>query len=315
MTRNDHIDATVVAFADQVGASDPVAVAGGRTRWSLGGSLEPRARIVSAPSGIVDYQPAEMVVTVRAGTPVAELHDQLRHHGQITALPERFDPATGQLGTVGGAIAVGENRLDRLGRGSVRDAVLQVRYVSAEGQVITGGGPVVKNVSGYNLPKLMVGSLGCLGLIAEVVLRTNPIPPVQRWLIGTGVDPIEVRDALYRPGALLWDGNTVWALLEGHRADVDEQHRQLSQLGDFVDGTPPELPPHRHRLTPAEAAQANQTFDGRFVASLGVGTVFADRPAQPAALAPNVVRIAQRAKAVFDPTGRLNPGRNAERRS
>ena len=110
-----------------------------------------------------------MVVTVRAGTTVAELHETLAAAGQTSALPDRG-------GTVGGAVAVGENRLDRLGRGSARRR-LQVRYVSAEGEIVTGGGPVVKNVSGFNLPKLIVGSLGTLGLIAEVVLRTNRFRP------------------------------------------------------------------------------------------------------------------------------------------
>ena len=150
----------------------------------------------------------------------------------------------------GGAVAVGENRLDRLGRGSARDAVLQVRYVSAEGEIVTGGGPVVKNVSGFNLPKLIVGSLGTLGLIAEVVLRTNPLPPVQRWIRAERVDPRDIRDALLRPGAVLWDGTSSWALVEGHEVDVDAEVDKLATLADIadVDG-PPELPPHRWFLS------------------------------------------------------------------
>ena len=103
-------------FAALVGADDPIAVEGNRTRWHLGGPLDESARLVKAPTGIVDYQPSEMVVTVRAGTTVAELHETLAAAGQTSALPDRG-------GTVGGAVAVGENRLDRLGRGSARDAV------------------------------------------------------------------------------------------------------------------------------------------------------------------------------------------------
>ena len=97
-------------FAALVGADDPIAVEGNRTRWHLGGPLDESARLVNAPTGIVDYQPSEMVVTVRAGTTVAELHETLAAAGQTSALPDRG-------GTVGGAVAVGENRLDRLGRG------------------------------------------------------------------------------------------------------------------------------------------------------------------------------------------------------
>jgi|DEB0MinimDraft_10_1074344.scaffolds.fasta_scaffold03917_2 FAD/FMN-containing dehydrogenase len=303
-------DPELVEFASQVGSDGPVTVAGGRTRWTLGGEVDPEARVVSAPTGIVEYQPAEMVVTVRAGTTVDELHTALVAHGQITALPERQGLLPDQRGTVGGAVAVGENRLDRLGRGSVRDAVLQVRYISAEGEVVTGGGPVVKNVSGFNLPKLLVGSLGTLGIVAEVVLRTNPLPPVQRWLVGRHVDPTRVRSLLYRPGAVLWNGTDVWVLVEGHEGDVDDETAKLASLGEFAPSEPPPTPPHRHFLTPAEAAQADQRFTGEFLASIGVGTVFADVPAGPRVADPVAAQVAQRAKSLFDPTGRLNPGRS-----
>ena len=74
------------------------------------------------------------------------------------------------------SLAVGHSGIRRLGWGPVRDTVLEVRYVSADGRLIKGGGPTVKNVSGYDLPRLFVGSLGTLGIIAEVVLRTRPVP-------------------------------------------------------------------------------------------------------------------------------------------
>ncbi|MEO0493599.1 MAG: FAD-binding protein [Actinomycetota bacterium] len=292
-------------FAERIGADDPIAVQGNGTRWHLGGVLHESARLVEAPTGVVDYQPSEMVVTVRAGTPVAELHELLGASGQTTALPERG-------GTVGGAVVVGENRLDRLGRGSVRDAVLQVRYVSAEGEIVTGGGPVVKNVSGFNLPKLIVGSLGTLGLVAEVVLRTNPLPPVQRWVRAEKVDPRDLRDALLRPGAVLWDGTSSWALVEGHEVDVDAEIEKLSALAELatVDG-PPDLPPYRWRLSPQGAAHVDTMADGAFVASIGVGTVWADEAAPPHEPDPVATQVAERAKLLFDPRGRLNPGRTA----
>ena len=298
-------DAALAAFADEVGADYPIAVHGGGTRWHLGGVLAENARLVEAPTGIVDYQPAEMIITVRAGTTTADLHAALAEHGQTCALPERG-------GTVGGAVAVGENRLDRLGRGSVRDAVLQVRYVSAEGEVVTGGGPVVKNVTGFNIPKLMVGSLGTLGLVAEVVLRTNPIPAVQRWVRGEHVDPRDLRDAVLRPGAVLWDGTSSWVLVEGHEVDVDAEIERLAGRAEItVVDAPPELPPYRWRLSPTEVSEADRLTDGDFVASIGVGTVWA-ATAPPAREAdPVAVQIGERMKQLFDPAGRLNPGRSA----
>ena len=108
--------------------------------------------------------------------------------------------------TVGGVLAVGHSGLRRLGWGPVRDAVLEVRYVSAEGRLVKGGGPTVKNVSGYDLPRLFVGSLGTLGIIGEVVLRTRPVPAFERWYVHGGADPFELARLLYRVNSVLWDG-------------------------------------------------------------------------------------------------------------
>src|SRR5262249_57035162 len=168
-----------------------------RTRWTTGGMLAEGTRLVRAPIGIVEHRPEEMTVRVRAGTSVRELHAALAAAGQLTALPDRG-------GTVGGAIAVGENDLDVLRRGPVRGCVLQVRYVSADGRVITGGGPTVKNVSGFDLPRLIVGSLGTLGLVAELILRTNPIPAASVWLPAGGGGPPSGAALALPPTPRLW---------------------------------------------------------------------------------------------------------------
>ncbi len=239
-------DPVLQAFAEEVGADDPVAVRGGGTRWDLGGPSTVGTRIVSAPAGIVTYAPEEMTVRVRAGTPVAELHDALRERGQRTSLVERH-------GTVGGAVMVGENDIHTLGRGTLRSSVLQIRYVSAEGRVVNGGGPTVKNVTGFDLPRLFVGSLGTLGLLAEVILRTNPIPAMSMWLTADDADPFVVFDALQRPSSLLWDGHRTWVLLEGHGADIDAERSTLGRFGEFEPTAgPPPLPSRRWSLTPAE---------------------------------------------------------------
>ncbi|MHB8504663.1 MAG: FAD-binding protein [Acidimicrobiales bacterium] len=301
-------DAALVAFAAEVGAEGPVAVEGHRTRWDLGGALEAGTRVLRAPAGIVEHQPAEMTVRVRAGTPVVELHAALAEAGQRTALPQRG-------GTVGGALAVGESHLCALGRGPVRDAVLQVSYVSADGRLVTGGGPTVKNVSGYDLPRLLVGSLGTLGLLAEVVLRTQAIPATTVWLRSRSVDPFAVRAALYRPAAVLWDGRSTWVSLEGHPDDVTAETGVLERAGSWtaVDG-PPALPPQRWSVAPGELRHLAPGAPGSWVASVGVGIVHASAPAPPRRTPAPLAALGRRVKESFDPSGRLAPGRDPARR-
>ncbi len=295
-------DTALTAFAAEVGTDGPVTVAGCRTRWEVGGPLDAGTRVVHAPSGVVEHQPEEMTVRVRAGTTVEELHGELARRGQRTSLPRRS-------GTVGGALAVGENDLCALGRGRVRDSVLQVRYVSADGRLVTGGGPTVKNVSGFDLPRLLVGSLGTLGLIGEVILRTNPCPPVSRWLCSSDADPLAVRTLVHAPSAVLWDGTSTWVELEGHAADVDAGTAMLATACSWAPvAGPPRLPPHRWSVSPSSLAVA-MADAGRFVASIGVGTAFASVPQRRPEPSDAMVRLTERMTRQFDPTGRLAPGR------
>lgn len=293
----------VAGFAAEVGVEGPVAVEGGRTRWDLGGPPEGAPRLVRAPAGVVEYRPEEMVVRVGAGTTVADLHAGLAEQGQRTALPDRG-------GTVGGAVVVGENDRDVLVRGAVRNAVLQVTYVSAEGRIVSGGGPTVKNVSGFDIPQLIVGSLGTLGCVAEVILRTNPIPAVSRWFT-TDVDPFQLFDILLAPSAILWDGSTTWLHLEGHLPDVDSELARARTLGavEPVERWPDEPGRHRWSLEPGSLRTVDGLLDGPFLAAVGVGTVWATVPQPPRRLSPPLEAIHQRMKSFFDPTGRLNPGR------
>ena len=247
--------------------------------------------------------PEEMIVRVRAGTTVAGLHDALAERGQWTALPERG-------GTVGGAIAVGQSDHRKPARGDIRAAVLQVRYVSAEGRIVSGGGPTVKNVSGFDIPRLLTGSLGTLGCIGEVVLRTNPVPAEIRWVAAADADPFAVQRELLQPGAVLWDGREVQVMLYGHGVDVDADLRTLRSLGSFRPIEEPEPPSgHRWSLDPADLDHLENHDTGAFVAEIGVGIVHAEKPQTRRALAPEVRVVHERLKAEFDPTGRLNPGR------
>ena len=180
------LDEQIAAFAAEVGASDPVTITGLGTR---GGGVD-GVRSVTAPAGIDSVQPAEMTVRCGAATPVDRVAAALAEYGQCLAIPEG--------GTIGGALAVGQSDIRRLGWGPSRDAVLQARYVSAAGEVVKAGGPTVKNVSGFDLCRLLVGSHGTLGFLAEVILRTRPLPDHLRWFHSDG-DPWELLASLYRP--------------------------------------------------------------------------------------------------------------------
>ncbi len=195
-----------------------------------------------------------------AGTPVADVDAALAEHGQCVALPAP--------GTVGGALAVGYSGLRRLGWGPLHDTLLQVRYISAAGEVVKGGGPTVKNVSGFDLCRLIVGSRGTLGFIGDVILRTRPLPAHEQWFTST-VDPWELLAGLYRPTSVLWNGTTTWVLLDGNPDDVTEQAGRFAL--EPVDG-PPELPPYRRSMPPAELIGLARGGD-KFVAEIGVGVV------------------------------------------
>jgi FAD/FMN-containing dehydrogenase len=290
------------AFAAEVGPVEPVVCAGGQSQWALGGSPDPAARTVRAPVGVVLVEPGEMIVRVRAGTAVDELQQALAEVGQEVAFP--VGPGT----TVGGVLAVGRGGLQLLGRGPVRDAVLEITWVSAEGQLVRNGGPVVKNVTGFDLCRLLVGSLGTLGVLAEAVLRTRPLPAAATWLAGPA-DPVTVQGALHAPTSVLWDGATSWARVEGLVADVAEQIRRGRAVGlDEVDG-PPELPPHRWSSSRRTVTGLDSTR-GRFVALAGVGVVFSEHPGPPPTVSDGAAELARRIKDRFDPTGRLAPGRD-----
>jgi glycolate oxidase FAD binding subunit len=150
-----------------------IPVAGGtQTATHPGPEGGARALDVSGLTGIVEYDPAELTFTARPGTPLAEIEAMLASHGQH--LP--FDPPRlGEGATIGGAVAAGVTGPCGFAAG-IRDFVIGVRFVDGTGRLAAGGGKVVKNAAGFDLPKLMVGSLGRLGVMVELSLKVFPRP-------------------------------------------------------------------------------------------------------------------------------------------
>jgi len=147
---------------------------GGGMRQHVGHAPERPGVVVCTEqlNGVTDYEPADLVVSVQAGMTLGALQEVLARQGQWLPLTVARPDAQ----TVGGIVAARADSLTRLGFGSVRDSLLGVQVINSHGEIIQGGGKVMKNVSGYDLPKLYCGSWGTLGLITEVTFKVAPLP-------------------------------------------------------------------------------------------------------------------------------------------
>lgn len=333
-------------LARLVGPDGAVAGVGAGSRGDLGGSLATGTRRVGAPVGVRAVRREELTVTVGAGTSVADLAEALAEVGQWVAFPDVVGPP-GPAPTVGGALAVGWSSVHAPVLGPLRDALLGARCVDSLGRVLTVGGATVKNVSGYDLCRLLVGSLGTLAVLGEVTLRTRPLWRSSAWLSGEA-DPGEVDAAVPSATAVLWDGHRVHVHLAGHPGDVEAQAAALARIGvgcrsgDVAggDGAPAGGAPAggagpdptgggpfaraalaglavRRSMAPSALrgrGAVPEGLPGRWVAEWRTGVVHLD-DAAAAALGPIVVpervaRLHRSVKARFDPTGRLAPGRD-----
>jgi glycolate oxidase FAD binding subunit len=195
----------------ELAASEELAVAplGSGSALDLG---MPPARVdlaldLSRLTGITEYVPADMVATVQAGVRLDVLGRELGKHGQMLAL----DPYGGPSRTVGGVLACGATGQRRFRYGTGRDLLLGARFVQADGTVTWGGSKVVKSVTGYDVPKLLVGSLGTLGVIVEATLRLHPVQPAAgSWLFafssreGAAAFVADVLASSLEPDRLAW---------------------------------------------------------------------------------------------------------------
>jgi len=160
-------------------ANTPLVIQGGGSKTFYGNADEGEILSTRALTGVVDYQPKELVLTARAGTPLAEIEALLAEQNQMLAFEP---PHFGDAATLGGSIAAGLSGPRRPYAGAARDFVLGVRLIDGTGQPLRFGGQVIKNVAGYDVSRLMVGALGTLGLITEVSLKVLPQPALETTL-------------------------------------------------------------------------------------------------------------------------------------
>jgi glycolate oxidase FAD binding subunit len=296
--------------------------------------------ITTRMNRIVDWVPDDLTLVVEGGVRIAEIDELLAEKRQSPVLPEQAGEAT-----VGGVVAAGISGYRRLRYGPTRDRMLEVVLATGDGRVVTGGGRLVKNVTGYDLPRLVTGSLGALGVVGSVCLKLWPRPAFEAT-VAVG-DPSEALRVAYRPLAIVETETASFAFLGGTEAEVRMQAADLGS--DPVPGLAWPQPldqPHRFdlrvpaRLTAEAASRARSLHPDGLRVAHGVGEIrlgFSDpEPGSlqelrgwaehvggalivaagpgaalidPWGTPPPSVPLQRRVKEAFDPRGVVNPGR------
>ncbi|MFV0680719.1 glycolate oxidase subunit GlcE [Ottowia sp.] len=215
----------------------PLRICGGGTKDFYGQQLHGELLDVRPFKGVVSYEPSELVVTARAGTRVHELEALLAESGQCLPFePPRF----GVAGTVGGMVAAGLSGPARASVGALRDYVLGVQLINGRGELLTFGGQVMKNVAGYDVSRLMAGSMGTLGVIAEVSLKVLPRPMAEATLVFE-MSETSARQQLNRwcgqalpINASAWSDGQLLLRLRGAQAAVGSARQWLG--GQWLEG-------------------------------------------------------------------------------
>lgn len=312
---------------------------GGGTHQGYGHHVDPDI-VMSTRSlnRVVDWQPEDLTIVVEPGLLVSDLEAQLEQRGQTAVLPENVVGAT-----IGGVVASGLSGWRRLRYGPTRDRVLETVIATGDGRLVRGGGRLVKNVTGYDLPRLATGSLGSLGLIVSVCLKLWPLT-TERAMVEVS-DAVQARRLSYRPDAIIETNDRATVFLAGTAAEIAAQ---ADEIGGRV------APGHRWpepmaglfelvlRLPPAEvtvAVERLRSLGWQFQAGHGTGEIrVALDEGADAALAdlrtwaeekggalvvaaapegsaldpwgspPASGDLQRRVKAAFDPMGVANPG-------
>src|SRR3984893_14935258 len=322
---------------------------GSGTKDFYGESLTGEVLELRAHQGIVAYEPSELVITARCGTPLSEIEAALAVHGQFLAFEP---PAFGADPSIGGVIAAGLSGPRRVYAGAARDFVLGTRLLTGDGELLRFGGRVMKNVAGFDVSRLLCGSLGILGVITEVSLKVLPRPRAEETLrlelpaAGAG-ESFKRWKALGRPisGGAWWRGSA-WLRLSGAPPAVRSARERIG--GEAIDAgsvqawwdavgpchlpllasgviwrlsvpgaAPPLSLPGEPLIDWGGAlrwyADPPGDADVRTLAGAAGGTALCWRGPAPGGrfhpLPPALARLHRRLKERFDPHGIFNPGR------
>lgn len=303
-------------------ASAPLDVLGSGTKRGLGRPVQAAATLdMSGFSGIISYEPEELILDVGAATPLAEIEAMLAERGQQLAFePPDLSALLGSdgKGTVGGLVATNLSGPRRLKAGAVRDHILGVRGVTGAGEAFKAGARVVKNVTGYDLPKLLTGSHGTLAALTSVILKVLPAPETEETVVLTGLDDTEavaaMSIAMQSPcevsAASAIPGEAVYLRLEGVAPSVAYRRDQLGKVlrrpievmaaksstarwKAIRDGAPfadsPRHPLWRLSVTPTEAPgivrRLKEQLDIRYLFDWAGGLLWIEVPPSPDAAA------------------------------
>jgi glycolate oxidase FAD binding subunit len=321
-----------------------VLVVGGRTHVDKGNPSEVDAELWTTQlDQVVAYEPAEMLVVVGAGIRVSELAAVLAEHGQ--EWPADAPPGS----TVGGVIAAGASSARRQRIGALRDTVVEMHLVTGDGRLVASGARTVKNVTGYDVHRLLTGSLGTLGVITQVALKVRPLPEARRTLLAPG-DPSAasaLAAAVPLAAGVLATADGVEIGLEGWAAEVDELESMVREACPDATAAGSEAFPRAPWWTwpdggtTAEVAVAPSRLPEavgdatRFgaLAGIGLGWIHVGSPDELEALrrrvgdlegiapairgpgglgeaAPAAPDVQERLRRAFDPAGVLAPGRS-----
>jgi glycolate oxidase FAD binding subunit len=303
-------------------ATAPFAIVAGGTRRAATGA---DVLDVSRLSGIVNYEPEELILTVKPGTPLVEIESVLAAKGQRLGFePQDWSAMLGTAGTatIGGAISCNANGPARVRYGAARDHLLGIRAVNGLGEAFKAGGRVVKNVTGFDIPKLVCGAYGTLCVLTELTFRVFPKPPCAVVLARRDVDPRQgfalLRKVWSSPldaTALVYARGTAYVRLEGEKGPLAEKRAVLSDLveveGIALGFEPGALDIRRVHVRPSEAAAiaaeiAAPHWYGDWAGAL-LWVAGGKTAGQPLHGPGTRSRLDQAVKAAFDPRGLFNP--------